>query len=201
MFHPDGEERGDAEGPVRWRRAPGATRWSAHAADRHAVYAPHCAHATTTAAGRCPRDNDCSHNEQQPGENGGKRMKSANCEVLQRHASGAGLPPTAIVVRRLAIWFVLLGAIAVTPTTARAMACPGTMIATSLSPISPGSAVEYRILRPSTENRALGESFAKGVPGGRGNNRRGWPPGPHHIVPCHPDDICLARINYSPVGL
>jgi hypothetical protein len=93
-------------------------------------------------------------------------MKSANCEVLRRRSAsmGAGLPPAVIVVRRLAIWFVLLCAIAVTPTTAaRAMACPGTMIATSLSPISPGSAVEYRILPPSTENLALGESFAKGV--------------------------------------
>ena len=91
-------------------------------------------------------------------------MKSANCEILCRDASrGVGLLPAVIVVRRLAIWFVLLGVVAVTPTTARAMACPGTMIATSLSPISPGSAVEYRILRPSTENRALGESFAKGV--------------------------------------
>jgi hypothetical protein len=88
-----------------------------------------------------------------------------NCEVLRRRSAsmGAGLPPAVIVVRRLAIWFVLLCAIAVTPTTARAMACPGTMIATSLSPISPGSAVEYRILPPSTENLALGESFAKGM--------------------------------------
>ena len=92
-------------------------------------------------------------------------MRSANYEVLQGRGASmdVGPQPGVTVVRRLAIWFVLLAAIAVTPTAARALACPGTMIATSLSPISPGSAVAFRILRPSTENRALGESFARGV--------------------------------------
>ena len=64
--------------------------------------------------------------------------------------------------RGAVVWLVLFGNMMV-PAVAKDVSCPGTINATSLSPIKPGWALEFRVLNRSTENLALANSFTDGM--------------------------------------
>jgi hypothetical protein len=64
--------------------------------------------------------------------------------------------------RGTVVWLALFG-IMMVPAAAKDLSCPGTINATSLSPLKPGLALEFRVLNRSAENLTLADSFADGM--------------------------------------
>ena len=60
-------------------------------------------------------------------------------------------------------WILLLAGTLTGPAAAEALTCSGTITATSLNPIRPGSALDFRVMNKSTDNRALADDFSKGL--------------------------------------
>jgi hypothetical protein len=61
-------------------------------------------------------------------------------------------------------WLALFGSMMAAPALAKdPPSCPGTITATSLNPIKPASALEFRVQNRSKENLALADGFADGM--------------------------------------
>jgi hypothetical protein len=66
-------------------------------------------------------------------------------------------------VAQTGVWIAFLTPIMTGQTIARDMACPGTITASSMSPIDPRAAIAFSILLRSRENLEIGESFIDGM--------------------------------------
>jgi hypothetical protein len=85
---------------------------------------------------------------------------------MSRHHSPHGASAFLTTGRgvQAAAWLALFGSVVVVaPALAKDHSCSGTILATSLSPIEPASALEFRVINQATENLALADSFADGM--------------------------------------
>jgi hypothetical protein len=60
-------------------------------------------------------------------------------------------------------WLALFGSMMAAPALAKDPSCSGTITATSLNPIKPASALEFRVQNQSKENLALADGFTDGM--------------------------------------